>query len=381
MSAWGCPRCGTDANWATRSTCRNCGAAAPRKVLDAIACTAKKPKPATHPQPRGQWKYGAPGTHPQPPSDGKQAKELAALRKELAALRKQRPTTAEADAEMPPAVEDTAAISTLKAKLDRIAKACAEYAELRGTESTDLRADELAAKAELQHLQAARQAAKSLPQQQREATALLQKAEKSLAFHSEQRTALQEEVDQATAALGDNTAWLEKRTREIEETKAKLAALAAQQSTPTGTSPSQAGTPSQGPPPQVSLAGMADLFARQQGFQPEAVRKALEQTLQMVQADATAGQQTQMDAEEEAVEEKVDEILRLQEERVKQERAALEARATELQGKLQTASSEPLLVDEGGSFEEITLEHGRVRKEIERAEKSILALSKRLRRG
>jgi hypothetical protein len=350
-------------------------------VLDAIACAAKKPKPAAHPQPRGEWKYGAPGTTPQPPSDGKQAKELAALRKELAALRKQRPTTAEADAEMPPAVEDTAAISKLKAKVDRIANACAEYAELRGTESTDLRADELAAKAELQHLQAARQAAKSLPQQQREATALLQKAEKSLAYHTEQRVALQEEVDQASAALGENTALLQKRAREIEETKAKLAALAAQQSTSTATSPLQPSTSRQDPPPQISLAGMADLFAHQQGFQPETVRKALEQMFQKVQAEATAGQQTQKDTEKEAAEAQVDEILRKQEEQARQERAVLEARAKELQDKLQTAASERLPADEGDSFEEIKLEHGRVRKQIEQAEKGILALTKRVRRG
>jgi hypothetical protein len=282
---------------------------------------------------------------------------------------------------MPPAVEDTAAISTLKTKIDRIAKACAEYAELRGTESTDLRADELAAKAELQHLQAARQAAKSLPQQQREATALLQKAEKSLAFHTEQRAALQDEVDQATAALGDNTALLQKRTREIEDTKVKLAAFAAQQSAPTETSPSQPGTPGQRPPPQVSLEGMADLFARQQGYKPDAVRKALEQTLQKMQAEATAGQQSQKDAEEEAAEAKVDEILRLQEEQAKQERAALEARAKELHGKLQTASSETSPLAEGGSVEEIKLEQSRVRKQIEQAEKGIQALTKRLRRG
>ena len=69
MSAWGC-RCGADANWATRSACRNCGAAAPRKVLDAIANAAKKPKPGAHPQAWGQWKYGAPSAHTQPHGKG-----------------------------------------------------------------------------------------------------------------------------------------------------------------------------------------------------------------------------------------------------------------------------------------------------------------------
>ena len=38
----------------------------PRKVLDAIASAAKKPKPGAHPQPQGQWKYGAPGVHSRP---------------------------------------------------------------------------------------------------------------------------------------------------------------------------------------------------------------------------------------------------------------------------------------------------------------------------
>lgn len=38
-------------------------------------------------------------------------------------------TSAAVDAEMPPVVEDTAAISTRKAKIDRIAKACADYAD------------------------------------------------------------------------------------------------------------------------------------------------------------------------------------------------------------------------------------------------------------
>ena len=95
MSAWGCPRCGTDANWATRSACRKCGADAPRKVLDAIASAAKRPKPAAPPQPRGQWKYGSwaaggawaagpPGKN----ASGSRDNELAALHKELAALKK-----------------------------------------------------------------------------------------------------------------------------------------------------------------------------------------------------------------------------------------------------------------------------------------------------
>ena len=60
MPPWGC-RCGTDDNWASRSSCRGCGAAAPRKVLDAIASAAKRPMPSAHPQPWGRWKHGAPG--------------------------------------------------------------------------------------------------------------------------------------------------------------------------------------------------------------------------------------------------------------------------------------------------------------------------------
>ena len=107
----------------------------------------------------------------------------------------------------------------------------------------------------------------------------------------------------------------------------------------------------------------------------------MEQMFQKVQAEATAGQQTQKDTEEEAAEAQVDEILRKQEEQARQERAVLEARAKELQDKLQTATSESLPFEEGDPFEEIKLEHGRVRKQIERAEKGILALTKRVRRG
>ena len=109
MSDWGCPRCGTDANWATRSACRNCGAAAPRKVLDAIASAAKKPKPGAHPQPWGQWKYGA-------PSVVSRDKELAALHLEVSALKKHlaHKVPAAVDEEMPrakmgPSIEELVA--------------------------------------------------------------------------------------------------------------------------------------------------------------------------------------------------------------------------------------------------------------------------------
>ena len=52
MPGWGC-RCGTDDNWASRSSCRGCGAAAPRKVLYPIGNAEYKPKPGAPPQPRG----------------------------------------------------------------------------------------------------------------------------------------------------------------------------------------------------------------------------------------------------------------------------------------------------------------------------------------
>ena len=61
---------------------------------------------------------------------------------------------------------------------------------------------------------------------------MLQSAEQSHAHHTAERAKLQATADQAAAALVENEALLQKRTREIADAKTKLATLAAQQSMP-----------------------------------------------------------------------------------------------------------------------------------------------------
>jgi chromosome segregation ATPase len=63
-----------------------CGAAAPRKVLDAIANAEKKPKPVKPPQPWGQWKYGAPG---EGNHTTQMQRKLDALEKKLSAIQRE----------------------------------------------------------------------------------------------------------------------------------------------------------------------------------------------------------------------------------------------------------------------------------------------------
>ena len=121
---WGCSRCGTDRNFATRASCRICGADAPRKIQTYAAKVkadgGRRGKAKMAGEPRKGWADPVP--------KASLLKELAAVKKDLEALRAERGASSKASAT---SGSDTSMGSDLDEDKAELAAAHAEIAALR----------------------------------------------------------------------------------------------------------------------------------------------------------------------------------------------------------------------------------------------------------